>query len=190
MAQIRNNSLVKGISGALGKTVVFKNWQGKVIVANMPAKRRSLSAKQKASVQRFKAAGRYADSQMANDEAKAEYSKGTRPNKNAPYRVALSDYLNAPVVHYIKAPGYSGTPGDLISIKATDDFKVMTVHVRITNSAGTVLEQGEAVQNQRRPHMWKYRTTVVNPKVKGTVIKATAYDKPKNQGKGELTVDR
>ncbi len=188
MTKIRNNPLLQGASGKLGNTVIFKQWQGQVIMANIPAKRRFTSEAQKKNNAKFQDANRYAEKVMKLPKEKAEYAKGIAPNKNCAHRVAVVDFLNVPVVHYVKANQYSGAIGDVITIKATDDFKVTAVGVYITNSAGVLLEKGEAVQSPRKRHMWKYITAVANENVHGTRINVIAFDKPGHKGLGELVV--
>lgn len=189
MARVINNPLLRGASGKLGETHVYKRLpNGMVVMANAPAARRSISEKQKANSERFKQAASYAKRQMADPDLKAEYKKGVTYNKSTPYRVALTDYLNAPVVHYIKAFGYTGAVSDLISIKATDDFRVTSVNVEIINSQGIVLEKGSAEKNPRKRHLWKYRTTVVNAQVAGTKIKVVAFDMPQNRTEKEMVL--
>ncbi len=160
------------------------------IVPKKTRKRKKSSAKQKDNNLTFKEATQYAKRQMANPETKAEYARGITEKNNAAFRVALRDYLNAPIVHYIKAPDYTGAIGNVISIKATDDFKVIAVRVTITDAAGKELESGIAIQNPRKKHMWKYATTVANANVAGTKISVVALDKPQNRGKGEMVIDR
>ena len=186
MARIRNVSILKGAASKRARAVVAKTWMD--LVTAKPRKRKRSSDKQEENNQIFKEATQYAKIQMKNPEAKAAYAKGITPKKNAAFRVALSDYLNAPVVHYIKAPGYTGAIGDTISIKATDDFKVTAVHLSIISASGKLLERGDAVQQLRKRHMWKYATTVANPDAPGTKIKVIAYDRPRNEGKGEVVI--
>ncbi|HRI78445.1 MAG TPA: hypothetical protein PLR06_02825 [Cyclobacteriaceae bacterium] len=189
MTKVRNNPLLQGASGKLGNTIVYKNWQGQVLMTNMPSKRRFISDKQKAMKERFREATHYAKCEMKDPESKAEYKKGITLNKNAAFRVAVSDFLNPPEVHYIKVPGYSGAIGEMIRIKATDDFKVIEVRVSIIDATGKVLERGNASPSPRKRQLWRYITTVTNENVNGTVIKVTAYDKPRNEGKGELVIE-
>jgi hypothetical protein len=182
MARVINNPLLRGVSGKLGDTHVYKRLpNGMVVMANAPAERSKISKKQKESSERFKKAAGYAKRQMADPEMKAEYKKGVTYNKSSAYRVALTDYMNAPVMHYIKAIGYTGAIGDLITIKATDDFRVTGVNVKIVSPKGIVLEKGSAQQNPRKRHMWNYRTTVVNAQVTGTKIQVVAMDMPENR---------
>jgi hypothetical protein len=186
MSQIINNPLLKSITGLLGKTMVFRQWRGKLVLANRPARRKSDSEKQKVYIEKFREATQYAKRQMADSASKAEYQEGINNRKHNAYTVALTDYLNAPKVHYIKATDYQGAVGDTITIKATDDFKVVRVTVVIADRNGVMLEQGDASVQVGRPFIWKYQASAVNPDVKGTVIRVAAFDKPGNKSSAEI----
>lgn len=137
---------------------------------------------------RFKHATRYAKRQVADPESKALYQKGVNADKSSAYLVALSDFLNAPEIHYIQPKLYTGLVGSLITVKVTDDFRVEDVHVEIHVPNGKLLESGHAERNKRKPFMWNYRATVVNPSVEGSIIKVVARDRPGNKVKGESVV--
>ena len=100
--------------------------------------------------------------------------------------MALKDSMNSPVVHYIKADDYTGKIGETITIKATDDFKAVRVAVTILDSKGKKIESGDARRMLRKPAIWKYHTTVANPKLKETVIKVRAFDLPNNESELEI----
>src|SRR5258708_4312958 len=188
MSLINNNPILKGISGMLGNTVVFRMWRGRLIMSNRPRPRASNSEKQKVIISRFKEAAGYAVEQMKNAEAKAEYKKGINFKKHSAYLVALSDYLNPPTVDYINTTEYQGAAGDAITIKAKDDFMVTHVKVQIVDATGVLLEQGEASPYFRRKFIWKYQASMMNPGVKGTVIKVTAFDKPGHSASAEIVL--
>ncbi len=172
---------MKGVSGAIGRTMVARQWKdGKITVSNMPASRRRIPAGQQEQMNRFQSAVQYAKMMMGKPEMKAWYSQGITSNKNAAFRVAQTDFLNSPKIVYIRARGYTGKAGDLITIKATDDFRVTEVKVYIYNTEGKVLERGNAVNVRLKPFMWRYRSTLANPKVAGSMIKVLASDMPGN----------
>ena len=118
---------------------------------------------------------------MRSQEIKALYAGGVTITKTAAFRVAMSDYLNPPKIHYIRARNYTGKAGDLITVKATDDFRVVRVEVKVYNCEGKVIEKGDAVNVKLKPFMWRYKTTLDNPKVAGSMIKARAFDRPGNE---------
>ena len=88
--------------------------------------------------------------------------------------------MQAPEIHYISLKDYQGLIGDKIRIKATDNFQVTEVKVRITNAKGTLLEKGEAIRYPRKQAMWVYTVTVANPDLQGTVVNVIAEDRPGN----------
>lgn len=192
MARINKNPLLDGVSGMIGETVVVRNWKdGRKTMSNKPPPRdpKRIPPGQRKQMTRFQLAAKYAKLMMAKPEMKAWYAQGITPNKNAAFRVAHTDYLNPPKIHYIRARGYAGKAGDLITIKATDDFRVTEVKIIIYSSEGKKLESGNAINVHLKPFMWKYRTSSANPIVAGSMIKAVAFDMPGNKCEAFLNFD-
>jgi hypothetical protein len=187
MSIVNNNPLLKGASGMLGGNFVYKQWRGRIIMANKPAKRKGNSARQQQQVDRFREAIDYAKQQMANPERKALYEKGINDRKFSANAVALSDRLHAPKIHEIGAMNYSGEPGEIIRIRATDDFMVASVSVTITGGDNQVVEAGEARPRGKRG-LWRMTTTVRNTHVPGTVIAVEAKDMAGNETLSTLTI--
>lgn len=180
MAFVDNNPLLKGASGALGKNVVFKQVRGRTHMTNMPRKRKRSSEKQKEQQDVFQLAVRYAKRACSFPEWKAMYAKGINDRKHSANAVAVSDYLNPPEIHEINVLTYTGAPGELIRIRAFDDFKVASVIVTITNAEGIVIEKGEA-QLRGKKGLWRMMTTVRNPSAPGTVFSVVAKDMAGNE---------
>jgi hypothetical protein len=178
-----------GISGRVGD-VVFRQVRGKTIIAKRPEKPRHLTRHQQIRKATFKLASEYAKEQMRNPAAKAEYSTGITDRKISAYVVAVSDFLNAPVIHAVDISRYRGVPGDTISIKATDDFKVTSVKVIITNSAGEPVEQGEAKRKNKTGHRWYYKATRSHANLPGTTITVAVRDKPGNTTLAKMVFDQ
>ena len=192
MARVGKNALLKGVSGHVGRILVLKRYQGGTVISNMPSKRparKKQKPKEKENRERFQDAIIYARASMKDPKTKALYKTGITPNKNAANRVAIADFLNAPVVHYIRTFGYKGAIGDTIMIKATDDFMVTEVEVEIVTPDGKRLEKGQAVRNARREHMWRYTATMKNENVAGTKIKVTVIDRPENRSAAEVVLN-
>ena len=164
----------------LGDTMVFRTVRGQMQMANKPARRRTLSEKQAAVQLKFQEASQYANRQVAQEASNTLYEGGITDKKHTAYIVAVSDYLNAPTVHYIEALGYRGNVGDTIVVKATDDFMVVAVKIVITGSDGNLIEEGEAGPDLEKINLWTYKATVANPSAAGTTIRAVAFDRPGN----------
>jgi hypothetical protein len=183
MGELKNNPMMNTATGMVGDTVVFRRWRGRLIVANRPKRGgRTFTDKQLATQQKFTEASSYAKQTLADPANKAMYTAGISGTKYTAHMVAMSDYLNAPVVSDIDLSSYKGAVGDSISIKATDDFKVTTVKVVILSAAGAQLESGIAVQDAIAKLQWKYTVTAANATLAGTKVQATAYDVPGNTG--------
>ncbi len=171
----------------LGARVTVRKVNNRVLVTNRPkARPGELSPNQVAYRAKFLEAANYAKGQMADDASKAMYTTGITGSKRSAFHVALGDYLKAPKVNEIRTADYKGAVGDLITIEATDDFKVTRVRVIILGKNGTELERGEAIQYPKLSHIWKYTATVENPSLKGSTISVTAFDTPEN----ETTVEK
>jgi hypothetical protein len=190
MSDFKNNPMTKGLSGKVGDTVVFRQWYGRTLFCNAPGSRDKIPASQQEQMSKFQRAVRYAKGQMAIPAMKAIYANGITPKKNNAYRVAVTDSLNPPVIHHIKSRAYSGKVGEVINIKATDDFRVTEVKVTIISGDGRELEKGVAERLRLKPDFWRYRTTVENAAVPGTVIRVKAYDYADNETVGEWKVGK
>ncbi len=178
MSKIQNNPVLKGASGMLGDVVVFREIRGTLIMANRPKKPKGPQTEQQKQFRmRFLRAVQYAKKQVANPVMKAEYATGVTLKKFAPYVVAVTDYLTPPEIHEVTTSGYTGVVGDAILVRATDDFKVVGVHVSVVAPQGNLIEFGEAILQPDTYDDWRYSITVENgPVPPGTTIVVTARD--------------
>lgn len=143
MAIINNNPLIKGLSGMLGRMLVFRQTGNRMVVSTAPRTVHKRSNAQQQHHQRFKAASAYASAQFKHTEGRAYYEALAlkKPEVNA-YNLALADYFHAPQVTEIDTSGYSGRKADRIWIQATDDAGVVAVKVSVHTEDGTLLETG------------------------------------------------
>jgi hypothetical protein len=182
MPKFNRNNRTSDLSAVVSNSVVITTWHGRTVISKKPPppKRKYNSPKQQESIDRFRDGHNYADRILKSDEKKAFYAKGINAQKTSAHTVAFQDYLSPPVVHYIRLPRYTGKAGDIITVKATDDFHVDAVQIEIFDRKGTLLERGNAERYRRKPFIWKYKTTVANENFKGSTIQATATDMPGN----------
>ena len=185
-----NNSVITGkFRGALGKELVFREWEGKTVVAKAPKKREGVPNPAQAQTQEnFLLASRYAKAvKDGKDQGiRDAYAAALRPRQNL-YSRALEDFLSPPVVKSIGTGDYTGAAGSTIDIRAVDDFRVTGVQVEIYSASGSLLEKGSAVQ-QVNGIDWTYTATQVNNPLTGSKIKAIATDVPGNDGTLEVTL--
>lgn len=189
MPKVINNPLIAGVTGMVGKTIVLRYIRNQQVLSNRPTPRKSNSEKQQQSIDRFAEAQQYAKMILKDPGMKALYMKGINDQKSNAHTVASCDYLNTPEIHYVRLPGYSGIAGDVIRIKATDDFQVTSVNVEIKSGKGQFLEKGPAERYRRKPFMWVYKTSVANPDVPGSILRVTASDRPGNRAVLEIRIE-
>lgn len=180
MARSKNNNFLKGLSGQIGKNFIVKTLpDGSQVVTNMPSKRKKTSAKQKANEIKMTYANYYAEAQMAKPAIAELYNRRAKGTNMNGYNLAVRDFRKPPLIHSIEAAEYYGNPGDMIRIRATDDFKVVSVTVTI-KVGKKVIEKGEAIPRGKRG-LWRYTTTVKNESPKKSVITTEAMDMPQNR---------
>jgi hypothetical protein len=181
-----NNSVITGkFKGSLGKELVFREWAGKTVVAKAPkARTGAATAAQAKTQEKFLLAARYAKFIINDPAMVAGYAATLRPRQNV-YSRALEDFINPPAVVGITSRAYTGAVGDILTIRAKDDFRVANVLVEIYAADGTLLEQGNCLQNNNGVD-YTYTAKQVNPSLAGCTIKAIAFDVPGNEGSLEL----
>jgi hypothetical protein len=166
MAKVRNNVVVRGLSGSFGDQMVIKiDKAGRTIVSNKPEfdENRVFTPAQQAQQERFREASVYAKDSK-DLEVYADKAAGTPKH---PYNVALADWMHPPEIKEIDLSEWTGQVGQCIRIQAMDDVQVKQVSVVITDEQDALLEQGAAVKDSDSS-WWTYQTQTVvtgNPKV-------------------------
>ena len=192
MAKIKDNLLVRGASGNVGKQFVYRKRGDDTFITRMPATDKNAKPTQQQEKVRdlFTAASGYATGVIADPKLKAEYQKKAKANAGrTAYNVAFRDYLKAPVVKSIDTEMYKGTAGTTIVIDARDDFRVVEVFVSIKTAAGVLVEEGNAILNPINRNEWFYKATQNNAALSGSIIQATAKDLPGNKGGLEIKIN-
>jgi len=172
-------------SAAFSNDVAYRNYRNQTILSTIKRPKPSTSAEARNSKKRFKNASHWAHEILKDPDLKKLYSKAISEKISNAHTAAIQDYLKGPTIHYISLKQYTGSIGDTIRIKATDNFQVTSVNLQIMDRNGEVIERGPAVKYKRKPMIWIYTLTVVNPQLEGTVIKVEASDRPGNTVKKE-----
>jgi hypothetical protein len=97
MATVQVNPIINGLSGMLGRTIVFKNLRGKTIVTSYPRPPKKQSEQQRVNRSKFRDATFYAQTVLLDEAKKAYYQKKAKELKlpNA-YTAAITDYMRSP----------------------------------------------------------------------------------------------
>lgn len=178
MAKVKNNIVTQGLSGTLGGQLVFRQTSRGTVVSVAPqAPSGPPTAAQAAQRTRFQQAVIYAKGQSQDDAVRADYADQAKAQDISVYNVLLRDFMQAPSIGDVDLTQYTGKVGDLIAITATDDHAVKSVHVKIENSDGSLVEEGDADQ-QADPNQWLYTATARNTSLAGDKITVSATDNP------------
>lgn len=180
MAKVKDNLVTEGLSGKLGKRLVFRTGKnGKTVLAVRPtySEDREYNDAQLAQQEAFRMATIYA--KVAQDQPL--YQALAKDSESSAYNLAVADWFGKPQVLSINANGWSGQSGHTIAIKAKDDTKVTSVRVVIHNN-GTILEEGEAIPSNQDGLLWTYITTTNVAAAPGILLDANAYDLAGNFG--------
>ncbi|HBL75005.1 MAG: hypothetical protein A2W90_07580 [Bacteroidetes bacterium GWF2_42_66] len=185
MAESKKNIATEGLSGRVGNFIFRRRKSDdKIFVSRVPVgSEEEPSEDQKNIRRRFQRGIIYGKSAIANPATKALYASKATGGSSA-FNVAIADYFNAPQIELVDMDGYSGAVGSIIAITVTDDFAVSSVHVKIENMDGSLVEEGGAVPGASQMD-WIYTATVANENLAGEKITVTAFDMPGNTDQQE-----
>jgi hypothetical protein len=186
MAEVKDNIITQGMSGNVGKQIVFKRYGNRTIVSKMPDMSEvKKSKKQQDENMKFREAAGYARSQMADPVSKAEYQAKVKGMQRA-YNLAIADFYKAPEIRQVETRKFFSDKE--ISMIILDDFKVAKVNLIITDHDGVVLEEGEA--HELGEWIWKYTTDKDYSGYSSVKILVSAWDKPGNLTAFETKADK
>ena len=155
MAIVEKNIIIEGLSGKLGKMLVFRQRGGKTIVAATPRKTdKAPSEAQEIRREKFRQAVAYAQSVLENPSLKTLYAAKLHTHQSV-YHAALSDYLHAPQILEINTQAYSGNKGDQVYINAIDEGRVTAVTVAFYRPDGSLAAEGAAAPGEQET-AWIY----------------------------------
>jgi anti-sigma regulatory factor (Ser/Thr protein kinase) len=175
MAQSKN-PLTKGASGMIGKTVVFRTWNGKTFMYNRPSKPKKQSVLQKENRTKFSRAVAFSRSMMAIPERKAEYAEIAKREKlpNA-YTAAVTEYMRKPEIIDIDT---SGT--DQVKIVAKKKgFDIQEVEAILIDENGVVIQEGKAEKGLGDE--WNFLRVVNSEFQKATQVIIKVRDRVNNE---------
>ncbi|MCX6246661.1 MAG: hypothetical protein NTW10_02910 [Bacteroidetes bacterium] len=181
------SELSKNYSGIFGNQVVLKNRRGRSVITIPPARpKKAPTVKQSAARERLRLAAAYAARAMQDPVLQAEYAAKARKGRSA-YHLALIDFLRSPFILQADTSGYHGNKGDKITISAGDDFKLVSVTLKISSHDGTLVEEGDCVISMPSGQ-YVYAAREQLPSTDGVVILVRATDLPGNVTEKSVTL--
>ena len=129
--------------------------------------------------QRFSAAAAYGRTVMADPDLHALYAQAAKERNMPLFALTVADFMNPPSITEMDLSAYQGQVGNIIKIKATDDFGVAKVHVALTQvNGGTPIESGYAVETAAGSGQWVYTATLSVSAGSNVNFTVVATDRP------------
>ena len=96
MALVKENALIKGLSGLLGRQLLFKVVGGRTVVCKAPARPRVQSEKQRVNREKFRRASAWARQQLSHHDRLEYYRTLARQHQlpNA-YTAAVAEHMRS-----------------------------------------------------------------------------------------------
>ena len=181
MTKARMHPALLEFSGAMGD-MVFKTRNGKVFVSIKP----DMSGVQPTPAQtahreheRFSQAVDYGKTVMADSDIREIYEQVAKEKGTPLFALTVADFLNPPSIKDADISAYNGQVGDVIKIKAFDDFGVAGVRITITDAqTGDPIESGDAFEIAPGSGLWQYNVTATAPSGTTVNVNVVAIDRP------------
>ena len=178
MAKVKLNPVLEKMRGKIGD-LVFKRYHDEIIVSRTPGvEGKTPTPNQAAQREQFKLAALYGRAALADPATSALYYEKAKAKGQPVFALLISDFFHAPSVDEIDLSAYTGNGDETIKIRASDDFEVAGVAVRIIDDTGTALETGSAARNGSNGLEWVYSTKAAIPAGQHVSIEVTASDRP------------
>lgn len=178
MANYKRNALTKGASGSFGDEFVFRQVDGKTIIAQTPSEPESVSKFQIAARKRFLEATYYAKSVMAHPGMQQEYAAIAKLKKfrGGAMVAAVTDYLKSGKLVAAYAHQFDSNVGFPVTIVLADNYKAKEMKVTISNKDGTIIENGNASFEFGKT-AWVYTTTRQYQGIDNLMVSVTIKDR-------------
>ena len=178
MAKLHLNSALASISGMVDNWVYRRTEDGNIL-GKRPVNTTKPTIAQLTVRDQFRAAAAYAKAMQEDSVLWPRYQAAGKAKGLRPFAFALTDFLTPPEVQMIDTEGYHGAVGNVIAVRASDDFEVAGVTVEIRTAANAVLEHGAAVLTDGK---WHYTATKVVAIGQTVTVEAVAKDRPGHTG--------
>lgn len=186
MAIVKSNLLTQGLSGKIGKAIVFRQRNGKTVASAAPKPYPAATPNQALDRAAFAEAVHYAKTTLQNPALAEPYRAEARRTGRRAVDLAVADFRKGPIFGAVDFSGYTGAPDGLLLVQVSDNFRVARVEVSII-AGGALLESGEA-RNITGAETWQYMPIAQNPARSNTLIQIAAYDLAGNRTLLETTL--
>jgi len=174
MAKLINNPLMQGVSGIIGKTLIFRQMKnGTTVIAMRPKPRtKPITPAEAATHHRFKEAAYIAKQRIQDPILKAQYLAKAKPGQSA-YLVALTEYLNSP-----KTKQQTLKTLDIDAKKAINIPNKL--NIAISKNAIKNRKQTSPLNHKIKPVKDKLHRRIAVPNAKSQNYRSKPSNKPRN----------
>jgi hypothetical protein len=184
MAIANDNILTRYQRGRIGN-IIFRRWGENTVASVVPDYSKiKWSVAQKDNRNRFRDAMVYARKALSDPKV-YDYYKKKRRGMQTVWNVAVADYMKRPQIKKIDVYRYRGLRGNIIRVRAMDNYFIAGVVVRIVNAQGVEIESGMAVSMPGRGE-WIYKALEENQEWKGGRVVVNVTDVPRNMVRAEV----
>jgi hypothetical protein len=176
MAKLLHTPGQPRLSGRHGDTIY--KWYGDTCVTQVIPKRRKRprkTAKYAAAHDNLRRGVEYAKAVIADPARKAYYAAPGRKLNRSAYILAKADAMKAPEIEFHSFRYYQGRAGGFVDVRVFDLFRVHTLHITFRDSAGDIVETGQAT---RRRTNFRYIFKRDHPRDQPLTIEAIAESLP------------
>jgi hypothetical protein len=185
MAKIILSAVIQDVRGKVGDKT-FRHFKGRTVLQKAQERHQPWSGKQGRHRQTFGAATAFATSVGKDPALRKAYGATWRRKKKGLtfWQTAVRDFFHPPQIDRVVLDSLTPEAGGHLSIKASDDFEVVRVHVAIRDAAGAIHCFGNA---EAKSGEWRYAFPAAAPdapKLVGVVV--SAFDRPGNVAIGSF----
>ena len=179
MTKARMHPALLEFRGAMGD-MLFRKQNGKVYVSIKPDMNGvQPSPAQAAHRERFRDAVDYGKTAMADSDLRKMYEQAAKEKGTPVFALIVADFLNVPSIRDVDLSTYNGQVNEVIKIKASDDFGLVSVRVTITDAqTGNPIESGDAFEIAPGAGLWLYNSTAAVSAGTTMNINVIATDRP------------
>jgi len=179
MTKARMHPALLEFRGAMGD-MLFRKQNGKVYVSIKPDMNGvQPSPAQAAHRERFRDAVDYGKTAMADSDLRKMYEQAAKEKGTPVFALIVADFLNVPSIRDVDLSAYNGQVNEVIKIKASDDFGLVSVRVTITDAqTGNPIESGDAFEIAPGAGLWLYNSTAAVSAGTTMNINVIATDRP------------
>ena len=181
MANATENVIDRRLHGKFGTSCIFRTRNKKTFMSPYPDYSKIKWSKNQKAIRIHFREGMIWTRQTLSDPEKRKYYKKRAKRGQSVWNATMSDFLKKPQISMIDTSGYKGRKGDVIRIRALDNFMVQSILITLINALGIEVESC-VIPNPNPGSIveLEYKTMESNPDWQGGRVVVRVSDSPGN----------